>query len=123
MLYLCIGILEHLLIKDLRASTSVDAKSCIIKKVTHFAHFDPKNTHIVGVKLCIYAQLLQYVHKYAHTSFLCIYARDAYPLETYLKYLVCSIYIQVAKLRENKNKNKNTLFQSKMRGSWSFNKQ
>ena len=34
-----------------RASTSVGAKSCIIEKVTHFAHFDPKKTHISRCKI------------------------------------------------------------------------
>ena len=35
----------------LRASTSVDAKFCIIEKTPHFTHFDLKNTHISKCKI------------------------------------------------------------------------
>ena len=34
-----------------RASTLVDVKFCIIQKVHRFAHFDQKNTHIIGGKI------------------------------------------------------------------------
>ena len=36
---------------SIRASTSVDAKSCKMQKILHFTHFDPKNTHISGCKI------------------------------------------------------------------------
>ena len=34
----------------LKATASVDAKSCKIEKVAHFTHFEQKNTHISGYK-------------------------------------------------------------------------
>ena len=36
---------------DIRASTSVDAKSCLIEKTLHFTHFDKKNSHISECKI------------------------------------------------------------------------
>ena len=43
----------------IRATTSVDAKSCKIQKALHFTHFDQKNTYISECKI---------VHKYTSTT-------------------------------------------------------
>ena len=42
----------------LRATTSVVALSYKIEKVSHFTHFDQKTPTLMGVKLCINAQVL-----------------------------------------------------------------
>ena len=46
-----IKLLTFLSFYFLRASTSVDAKFCMIEKTPHFTHFDLKNTYISGCKI------------------------------------------------------------------------
>ena len=59
--------------KQIRASTSMDAKLCKMKKILHFTHFDPKNTNISEYKnvyKCSIATVTMYMHGYCST---CIY--------------------------------------------------
>ena len=59
--------------KQIRASTSMDAKLCKMQKIFHFTHFDPKNTNISEYKnvyKCSIAIVTVYMHGYCST---CIY--------------------------------------------------
>ena len=59
--------------KQIRASTSMDAKLCKMQKILHFTHFDPKNTNISEYKnvyKCSIATVTMYMHGYCST---CIY--------------------------------------------------
>ena len=59
--------------KQIRASTSMDAKLCKMQKILHFTHFDQKNTNISEYKnvyKCSIAIVTVYMHGYCST---CIY--------------------------------------------------
>ena len=59
--------------KQIRASTSMDAKFCKMQKILHFTHFDQKNTNISEYKnvyKCSIATVTMYMHGYCST---CIY--------------------------------------------------
>ena len=59
--------------KQIRASTSMDAKFCKMQKILHFTHFDQKNTNISEYKnvyKCSIATVTVYMHGYCST---CIY--------------------------------------------------
>ena len=59
--------------KQIRASTSMDAKLCKMQKILHFTHFDQKNTNISEYKnvyKCSIATVTMYMYGYCST---CIY--------------------------------------------------
>ena len=64
---------NFLITKQIRASTSMDAKFCKMQKILHFTHFDQKNTNISEYKnvyKCSIATVTVYMHGYCST---CIY--------------------------------------------------